>query len=256
MSVIRKLSKAIHDFPIGERGSSADTSPVASPRISCSSPHRRSIATVFHEKEYVSSSDDFSSSDYEGGLSKNAQKRQTRKLQRESRSRLSIERKDESEERTKNKLDEASKHETEAMKNRYGQLPLMQSTERSGDSRVNLEDITPNMVGQEIVFRARIHHVRRMGSKLVFFIFRQQINTIQGVLNELPGLTSLVMLHWAEHLQRGSIVKISGVLQKPEVPVKSTTWHDLEVKVNEMKLIVRRADPSKSTHAFCTRTIF
>lgn len=250
MSVIRKLSKAIHQLPNGDRKSRADASPVESPRLIPSRPFssfspKKSIAAVLQEKEYVSSSDDFSDLDYDGGKSKNAQKRQARKQQRESRSRLSLEQKEEVEKRMKNKLEEASKHETQEMKSRYGDLPLLQSTERRGESRINFEDVTSDMVGQEIIFRARLHHVRRMGLRLVFFIFRQQINTVQGVLNEVPGLKSIVMLHWAEHVQRGSIVKIKGVLQKPDVPVKSTTLHEIEVKVTEMKLIVRRAEPGK-----------
>lgn len=145
----------------------------------------------------------------------------------------------------RNRLEEASKHETDEMRSRYGELPLIQSTERVGERRINFEDLTQDMVGQEILFRARLHHVRRMGSKLVFFIFGQQINTMQGVLNEVPGISSIVMLHWAEHVQRGSIVRVKGVVQKPEAPVKSTSVHELEVKVTEMHLVVRRAEPRK-----------
>lgn len=251
MSVIRKLSKAIHHLPNGsDHKSSGESSPTGSPRLSPTkalSPlsSRRSIAAVFHDREYVSSSDDLSDLDYDGGVSKNAQKRQAKKQARESQSRLSLEQKEESEERMRSKLEEASKHETEEMKSRYGELPLMQSTERTGESRIRFENINPEMVGQEVIFRARVHHVRRMGPKLVFFIFRQQIITMQGVLNEVPGLSSIVMLHWAEHIQRGSIVRIKGVLQKPEAPVKSTSMHEIEVKVTEMKLIVRRQDPGE-----------
>lgn len=218
---------------------------------------RKLIAAVFQDKEMLSSSDDFSGlEEYDGGMSKNAQKRQARKQQRESRSRLSLERQEESEERIKNKLEEASKHETPKMKSRYGELPLMQSTDRSKENRISFEHIHPEMLGQEIVFRARLHHVRRMGLKLVFFIFRQQINTMQGVLNEVPGEASIVMLHWAEHVQRGSIVRIKGVLQKPEAPVKSTSMHELEVKVTEMKVIVRREDPGKRICGYSKRIPF
>jgi ergosteryl-3beta-O-L-aspartate synthase len=245
MSVIRKLSKAIH-LPNGDRRGSRDTSPAGSPKLSPSSPHRKSIAALFLDKESVSSSEDFSDLDYgDGTMSKNAQKRQARKKERESRSRLSLEHQEESEERMKAKLDEASKHETEEMKARYGPLPLMQSTERSGEERIKFENITSEMIGKEIVFRARLHHVRRMGPKLVFFIFRQQINTMQGVLNEIPGISSLLMLHWAEHLERGSILRVKGTVQRPESPVKSASQHELELKISEMKLIVRRADPGE-----------
>lgn len=126
----------------------------------------------------------------------------------------------------------------------------MQSTERSGEARIHFQDITPDMVGQEVIFRARLHHVRRLGLKLIFFIFSQQINTIQGVLPEEPGETSIAMLQWAERVPRGSVVRITGIVQKPEALVKSTTVHELEIKVTTMKVIVRRAEPGKNP-LFC-----
>lgn len=38
------------------------------------------------------------------------------------------------------------------------------------------------MIGQTVTFRARIHTIRALSSKLVFLVFRQQTYTIQGVL--------------------------------------------------------------------------
>jgi ergosteryl-3beta-O-L-aspartate synthase len=38
------------------------------------------------------------------------------------------------------------------------------------------------MDGKTILFRARIHTIRRLSAKLVFVVFRQQTITIQGVL--------------------------------------------------------------------------
>jgi ergosteryl-3beta-O-L-aspartate synthase len=253
---MRRLSNAIYHLPSGEGRSSADSSPGSSPRRSPSKPFssfspRRSIAAALRDKDIVSSndefSDEFSDPDYAGRKSKNAQKREAKKQQCELRPRHGLEHKQESEKMLKEKLEEASKHETQEMRNRYGDLPLVQSAERSRESRIKIENITADMVGQEIVFRARLHHIRRMGLKLVFFIFRQQLNTIQGVLNEAHGLISIVMLHWAEHIPRGSIVKVKGMLQKPEVPVKSTSMHEMEVKVMGMKIIVRRTEPGTST---------
>jgi ergosteryl-3beta-O-L-aspartate synthase len=265
MSVIRRLSNAIHHLPSGDGRSSADSSRASSPRRSPSKPFssfspRRSIVAALRDKDILSSndefSDEFSDPDYAGQKSKNAQKRQAKKQQREPRSRHSLEQRQECEKILKNKLEEASKHETQEMSNCYGDLPLVQSSERSGESRIKIENITADMVGQEIVFRARLHHVRRMGLKLVFFVFRQQLNSMQGVLNEVPGFTSIVMLHWAEHIPRGSIVRVKGMLQKPEVPVKSTSMHEMEVKVIEMKLIVCRAEPGMSTCSSEWRSYF
>ena len=78
-----------------------------------------------------------------------------------------------------------------------------------------------------------------MGVKLTFLIFRQQISTVQGVMVE--------EMHWAEHLRTGSIVLVSGTIQKPEIPVKSVSIHAVEVHVTKLKMIVKRAEPGMSS---------
>ncbi|PGH07239.1 aspartate-tRNA(Asn) ligase [Helicocarpus griseus UAMH5409] len=206
-----------------------------------SSPPRKSLASFFLDREHGYSSDDLPSDDSEL-LSKNEQKRQARKQKRESRTRLS----DETRERTesqKREYRQAEKEETEDMKARYGDLPLMQSRNRPRESTLKFDDITEDMIGQEVTFRARVHHVRNLSSKLIFVVFRQQITTLQGVLAEKSGEISTVMIQWAEHVRAGSIVKVKGVLTKPLVPVEGCTIHGVELNIRELHVIVRREEP-------------
>jgi ergosteryl-3beta-O-L-aspartate synthase len=253
MSVKRALSKAIHVNGEGQRSSSpgGSGSGSRSPEYPNSpvSGYRRSIATYLFEKDYVSSSDNESDNYDSDGMSKNAAKRQARKAKRESKSRMSLESREESEERVKKRLEEAAKTETEEMKARYGPLPLMQSTARATENRIDIDTITEEMVDQELVFRARLHHVRSMGAKLVFLILRQQISTLQAVLVEQPGMVSELMLHWAEHLRTGSVVRVKGIVQKPDVPVKSASIHNLEIKVTNVHLITARKEPGTSMYS-------
>lgn len=248
MSVLRKISKHVHSNGGSESPrASGEFSPVPS---QSPGPHRRSLAQFLHldnNKDYTSSDNESDMSDFDSdGLSKNAQKRAiTKQKKREQRSRLSLEHRDDSEERTKKRLEEAAKTETEDMKARYGDLPLMQSTTSHTTDRIDISTITEEMVGKEVVFRCRLHHVRNMGAKLVFLIFRQQISTIQGVLVEEPSKVSALMIHWAEHLRTANILLVKGVLQKPEIPVKSASIHTLEVKVTDLHVVVRRAEPGK-----------
>jgi aspartyl-tRNA synthetase len=197
------------------------------------------------DKDYTSSDNESDISDFDSdGLSKNAQKRALAKQKkREQRSRLSLETRDDSEERIKKRLEEAAKTETADMKARYGDLPLMQSTTRFTTERIDISTITEDMVGKEVTFRCRLHHVRNMGAKLVFLIFRQQISTIQGVLVEAPGKISAIMIHWAEHLRTGNIMLVKGVLQKPQIPVKSASIHTIEIHVTDLHTIVKRDEP-------------
>lgn len=254
MSGVKKaLSKVIHANDEGRRSNSPgplgskspEHSPSPASEKSPTGSHRKSIAAFLFDKEYASGSENDSEDVDSDGMSKNAKKREARRKQHEARSRMSMESRDSSEDRAKKRLDEAAKTETDEMKARYGALPLMQSTTRNTDNRVNIDVINEEMDGQEVVFRARLHHIRPMSAKLVFLIFRQQISTIQGVLHEEPGVISEIFLHWAEHLRTGSVLLVKGVIQKVKVPVKSASIHGVEVKIMELKLIVTRAEPGK-----------
>ncbi|ETI25828.1 aspartate-tRNA(Asn) ligase [Cladophialophora carrionii CBS 160.54] len=247
MSVLRKLSKHVH--PNGGTDSPKHGDGHSTPISSQSpGPHRRSLAQFLHlgdKSDYTSSDNESEMSDFDSdGMSKNAQKRAIAKQRKhEHRSKLSLDHRDDSEERIKKRLEEAAKAETDEMKSRYGDLPLMQSTTRNTHHRLDISTITEEMVDQEVVFRCRLHHVRSMGPKLVFLVFRQQISTIQGVLVEEPGKVSAIMIHWAEHLRTGNILLVKGALQKPQIPVKSASIHTVEIKVSDLHVVVRRAEP-------------
>ena len=247
---LRKLSKIVH-VPNGshhDRKGSATAGDISPHSSSGQSPHRRSLAQILHLEKDLGSSDEASDTDASGfdseGMSKNQQRRQaTKQKKKEAKSRLSLDHRDDSEERSKIRLEEAAKTETDEMRTRYGDLPLMQSTSRNTVTRIQLDSITDASVGQEVTFRCRLHHVRNMGVKLVFLIFRQQLATMQGVLVEKPGEIGPLMMHWAEHLRTGSIVLVTGVLKKPEIPVKSASIHNVEIHVQKLKVIVKREDP-------------
>ena len=266
---LRRLSKVLHTSNGHERRSSGEFSPVGSGGHGLSkvlhtssghtessptgtgshsaSPHRKSLAQVLHlDKESFSGSEYESGSEYDSdGMSKNAQKRMRRKQKHDSKTRLSLESRDESEEWLQKRLEEVRRSETEDMKARYGQLPLMQSQTKVVDHRIDIDTINKDVLGKEVCFRARLHHVRNMGPKLVFLIFRQQISTIQGVLVEDAGRISLSMLHWAEHLRTGNVMLVKGIVQEPTSPVKATSIHLVEVGITSLHVIVRRSEPGK-----------
>ncbi|GIJ84700.1 hypothetical protein Asppvi_003551 [Aspergillus pseudoviridinutans] len=224
----------------------ADDESGKSSSLSNGSPSRsRSIFSSFlRDRDYVSSSDDVSDDSGSGSLSKNQQKRLAREQRRKQRSRLSEEQQsDDSERRRKEEIEQAAREETTEMKARYGELPMLQSTSRPREPRIRLEDISSSNVGQEVFFTARLHIIRRMSSKLVFLIFRQRLTTFQGVLHEKAGAKSIAMIQWAEHLRLGSIVRVRGIVQEPQVPVLGCTIHDVELDVEQIHLVVHREEP-------------
>lgn len=89
------------------------------------------------------------------------------------------------------------------------------------------------------MFRARIHNYRKMSAKLAFFIFRQQTETIQGVLQEQEGVTHH-MVHWAERIPVETIVDVIGTIQQPkakEGEVTGTGIHEMEIMIHEMHVV-------------------
>ncbi|KAI5292535.1 hypothetical protein KEM52_006284 [Ascosphaera acerosa] len=203
---------------------------------------RRSIADIWSEKEHVYSSEE--ASDDGENLSKNARKKEKRKSKLGYVSRSSDENSNETteEQQKREQLQNAAKEETASMKARYGDLPLMQSTARAGHDYVKLDQLTEASKGRKILFRARVHNIRRMGPKLVFILFRQQITTIQGVLHEQPGEVSTVMVHWAEHIPLGSIVRVRAVVRDAAVPVQSTDFHNVELGIQSLHVVARREE--------------
>ncbi|KAI9931512.1 hypothetical protein ASPWEDRAFT_49696 [Aspergillus wentii DTO 134E9] len=237
MSIKRALSK------IKPKGSDDDTSGLSKLAIS-PSPRRSILGGFLRDNSYVSSSEDVSDDSSSGTMSKNQQKRMARQQRRNERSRLSEERRSEDSEQTrKSEVDQAVRSETPDMKARYGDLPLLQSRDRPREPRAHFNDISATSAGQEIIFTARLHVIRRMSAKLVFLVFRQQMSTFQGVLHEQPGVKSIAMVHWAEHLRLGTIVRVRGTIQTPGVPVLGCTIHDVELAVDEIHVVVRREEP-------------
>ncbi|KAJ6008896.1 hypothetical protein N7499_001056 [Penicillium canescens] len=255
MSIKRALSKAIKGHMGGDddtSGSNIRTALNPKSRTSTSrsgsptaSPRRSILGNFLRDRnDYVSSSEDFSDDSSSGGLSKNQQKRLVRQHRRSERSRLSEEMFSEADHRRKEEeIAKAAAEETADMKARYGELPLMQSSERPRELRTRIDEITPAMVGQQVFFTARLHVVRRMSAKLVFLVFRQQLGTFQGVLHERPGISSIAMIQWVEHLRVGSFITVRGTVQKPEVPVLGCSIHDVELAIDSVHLLVRREEP-------------
>jgi len=258
MSAFKRVATALghHDE---RRTSSGTRTPTGDSTNGAGSPpgaiKRSSIAAILHrfdrKSDYSSGTSDSEtdSDDLDDGTSKNAARRLEKKQKKkEIRARMSIESgRDESEEQVKQRLQEAMAKETDDMKARYGELPMSQSTTRGTDKRIDVDTLTDDMIGQEVCFRARIHHHRNMGQKLAFIMFRQRISTIQGVLVEEAGLVGPLMIHWSEHVRTGSIMRVKGIIQKPAVPVKSASIHNLEVKITDLHIIVKRAEPGRNS---------
>ncbi|KZT18358.1 aspartyl-tRNA synthetase cytoplasmic [Neolentinus lepideus HHB14362 ss-1] len=132
-------------------------------------------------------------------------------------------------------------YEADPLKKNYGHLTV----HLKPGERDNLLDIAKKEIGSPVRFRARVHHSRAISPKITFLILRHQLHTVQGVLTVEEGLVSDNMVRWAEDLHRESIVLVEGKVHAPQEGgqdrIKSTTIHEVEVKIEKLYLI---AEPS------------
>ncbi|CAD6974506.1 unnamed protein product [Tilletia controversa] len=111
----------------------------------------------------------------------------------------------------------------------------------------SLASISTEHIGKRVAFTARIHTSRPLSSRLVFFLFRHQIDTIQGVLHFEQDRISTHMVKWAERLPSESIVHITGNVQAPRdssnhSKVHSATIQDVEIRVESIHVLTRAKD--------------
>ncbi|KAH9830768.1 aspartyl-tRNA synthetase, cytoplasmic [Rhodofomes roseus] len=131
-------------------------------------------------------------------------------------------------------------HDEDPLRDNYGDLPLNMSQVELPPDLNSLISIADTPEGEHVKFRARVHHIRPLGSKIVFLIFRSQLTTLQGVLIEEEGQVSQNMVRWAEGLNRESIVVVEGMVQKPkdgQEEVHSTRVHNHEVKIEKLFVV-------------------
>jgi nondiscriminating aspartyl-tRNA synthetase len=209
--------------------------------------HNRSGSTsspirVVKEKLHIGGGD--SSSGEDGPLnrdgeplSRNQLRKHEKQAHQEERKKENIEKDKEIERRRKEMEEQAALELTPEQKARYGILnPNNYAGEWKHEPRMSILEFSAADVGKQVVFRARIHHLRKMSSKFVFFVFRQQVATIQGVLLEHADV-SKYMLYWAEHLDPETVVLVKGVLQEPKAKqgeVTGASIHDVEVAVHDL----------------------
>lgn len=98
---------------------------------------------------------------------------------------------------------------------------------------LSIQEVTERKEGEEVTFRARIHHQRNVSKHMDFLLFRDQTDSIQGVLqHDTPHFVK-----WVQRLEPESLVQVTGSLQAPPEPVRSATYKNLEVKIHSVHLV-------------------
>ncbi|TDZ39146.1 Aspartate--tRNA ligase 1 [Colletotrichum trifolii] len=144
------------------------------------------------------------------------------------------------EERRRVEFEEARKTEDEETRARYGEG----SDDDYPTELTTIGEASKMEIGSKVTFRARIHTQRNVSKHLDFVLFRDQTDTVQGVLsNVTPN-----MVKWVQKLHPESIVQVSGTLKKPVEEVKSAYHHEVEVDIYSMHLLNTAQAPPFSNY--------
>ena len=141
----------------------------------------------------------------------------------------------------------ALEDETEEQKSKYGVLPINNyaGQDKPAGEPTNIMTLKPEQVGETVVFRARIHNLRKLSAHLMFIELRQQTATIQGILHEHDSV-SQHFLYWAEHLHVETIVRVKGAIQEPRAKqgeIIGVSIHNIEIQIHEMHVEGTPSEP-------------
>lgn len=74
---------------------------------------------------------------------------------------------------------------------------------------------------------------------MAFFAFRQQHNSVQGLMQANKETISKQMVKWAQGLHSEDLVLVEGTIQESPVPIKSCTISNVEIKILKVLSILR-----------------
>eukprot|EP00158_Paraphelidium_tribonemae_P002558 Partr_v1_DN25468_c0_g1_i1_m53747 putative Aspartyl-tRNA synthetase len=119
-------------------------------------------------------------------------------------------------------------------KDKYGQLPINQSSDRPNLPRTRIDDLE-KCVGQRVLVKARVHNTRAKG-KQCFMVLRQQRSTVQAVLAVDKEMVSISkqMVKFAGGIKTESIVLITATVVKAFQEVKTCTVRNVELQLERI----------------------
>lgn len=123
--------------------------------------------------------------------------------------------------------------EEDFSKHCYGNLPLIQSTEKPDRQMRKANDLTEG--DTNVWLRGRLHTSRSKG-KQCFLVLRQQQHTIQALLSVSPTI-SKQMVKFTASITKESIIDIEAVVNKSARTIESCSIQDLELFIEQIWVV-------------------
>ncbi|WEW60561.1 aspartyl/asparaginyl-tRNA synthetase [Emydomyces testavorans] len=99
---------------------------------------------------------------------------------------------------------------------------------------------TDDFCGKEVTVIARVDNARVQSAKLAFLMLRQQGKKVQAVIFAQEPI-SKQMVKWTGGLNVNSIVQVTGIVKKPEIPVNSATYSNMELHIRKVYMVAQAA---------------
>ncbi|PGH15083.1 aspartate-tRNA(Asn) ligase [Helicocarpus griseus UAMH5409] len=119
-------------------------------------------------------------------------------------------------------------------KHLYGPIPDSADVARI----TNLDDLSEELFEKEVTVVARADNARVQSAKLAFLMLRQQGKKVQAVVAASEEI-SRPMVKWTGGINVNSIVQVTGVVKKAEIPVTSATLSHLELHIKKVYMIAQ-----------------
>ncbi|KAJ3147556.1 aspartate--tRNA ligase dps1 [Geranomyces michiganensis] len=120
---------------------------------------------------------------------------------------------------------------------RYGNLPVNRSEERSGRTRTKIASLSEKNIGETVLLSARLQTSRPTGNKKNFIVLRQGTVTAQAVLTVDEATISKQMQKFSCSITSESLVLVEAKVVKALQQVTSCTIQDVELQIEKLHVI-------------------
>ncbi|KAH8423300.1 putative aspartyl-tRNA synthetase Dps1 [Aspergillus melleus] len=130
------------------------------------------------------------------------------------------------------KAQAAAADANDTAKDLYGKMPESEDVLPS----TRFTEITDDHYEKEITVVARVDNARVQSAKLAFLMLRQQGLKVQAVIAAAEPI-SRQMVKFTGGLNVNSIVQVTGIVKKPEIPINSASLSNLEIHIRKVYII-------------------
>jgi len=116
----------------------------------------------------------------------------------------------------------------------------MQSSEKTSRKWTKVQNLTEDLVGKQVLIRARLHTSRGTG-KQCFITLRDRQYTVQAIC-AVSDTVSKPMVKFAAAINKESIVDVEGEVKKVGEKIKSCSQQDVEISVSKL-FVVSMSEP-------------